>query len=213
MIKNIELILLEGNIGAGKTTVLRKLNEMLDHDSLEYNVIIMEEPVEEWSNVGGNNLLKWFYTNMETYGFQFETFVASIRIHNILQLFETIDKTKKTYIIIERSLWIQRHCFAQFHKNRLPPKIMNLLEKIIDTMTEELDTTCNKTFVYLDVPTTECHNRIKQRGRQGEELIELEYLSILRDYHEEYLYRICQDQVYVVKTSEECSNKLMELIN
>lgn len=57
---------IEGNIGAGKTTILEQINHP--------KIFVLREPVEEWMNLrdsDGNNILSNFYKDPKKYGFAF----------------------------------------------------------------------------------------------------------------------------------------------
>ena len=52
---------IEGNIGAGKSTILRLISASFN------DVEFIEEPVKEWQNLGGENLLDAFYKDPKRY--------------------------------------------------------------------------------------------------------------------------------------------------
>ena len=58
-LKNKKIYSVEGNIGAGKTTILKIIGQKLD------DVEFVEEPVSIWQNLGVDNLLEKFYENPE----------------------------------------------------------------------------------------------------------------------------------------------------
>ena len=64
-IKSKKIYALEGNIGAGKTTILKLLGKHFK------DVELVEEPVKEWQNLGGMNLLDSFYSDPQRWGFLF----------------------------------------------------------------------------------------------------------------------------------------------
>ena len=43
---------IEGNIGAGKTTIINHLKQLFP------DVYLVEEPVSEWQNINGENILE-----------------------------------------------------------------------------------------------------------------------------------------------------------
>ena len=67
-INSKKIFALEGNIGAGKTTILKIIGERFK------DVEFVEEPVKEWQELGGMNLLDYFYTDPKRWGFSFEFF-------------------------------------------------------------------------------------------------------------------------------------------
>ena len=63
---------IDGNIGSGKSTIVRQLKILLEHDQ---NIIFLEEPVNEWSEIKSNDgttILEKFYTNQDKYAFSFQ---------------------------------------------------------------------------------------------------------------------------------------------
>ena len=187
---NIHLIFVEGNIGSGKTTALREFQQNIDAyvEQSGCNVVIFEEPVDQWADVGGGNLLQWFYENMDKSAFQFELFIASIRISGLLKKISEVDTTdgKDTYIVVERSLLAQRYCFLRLHDDIMPQELMTLLQDLLDTMLMKL-AEYSMTVIYLKVAPSVCLQRIRTRGRGGEEGIELAFLELLDRFHTTYL--------------------------
>jgi len=84
------LVSIEANIGAGKSTILQKLQETIDPT---YTTCI-EEPIDVWSTykdpTTGRSLLDLYYTNPSKYAFPLQTM-----IYNSLMriLYQTIDST------------------------------------------------------------------------------------------------------------------------
>ena len=68
-------IVLEGNIAAGKSTLIELLRP---HGDV---ITVMEEPVAEWECVNGHNLLKMFYEEPSKYAFNLQVFISATMIH------------------------------------------------------------------------------------------------------------------------------------
>ena len=62
-------ILVEGNIGSGKTTFLDKFLDRQDE------VELLAEPVDRWRNLGGRNLLDLMYSDPARHSFLFQSYV------------------------------------------------------------------------------------------------------------------------------------------
>ena len=60
------IIYLEGNIGAGKSTLLAALKARVQETDC---YTILTEPVDEWRNVNGADLLRNFYQNPKRWAF------------------------------------------------------------------------------------------------------------------------------------------------
>ena len=59
-------VIILGNIGSGKSTILKNLEK-------ENDMAVEDEPMESWVNVNGKNLLKMFYDDKERWSFAFQT--------------------------------------------------------------------------------------------------------------------------------------------
>ena len=102
----------EGNIGSGKSTLVKMLKETLKTID-NTDVIYLPEPVSVWESIkakDGKNAIEKYYENPEKYAFSFQMMAYISRIH---QLRETL-KTKDNVIIIsERSVFTDKEIFAK----------------------------------------------------------------------------------------------------
>ena len=71
-------VVVEGNIGSGKTT-------FLEHFIQKEIVEVVTEPVEEWRNVGGHNLLQLMYENPSRWSHIFQSYVQLTMTKNHVQ--------------------------------------------------------------------------------------------------------------------------------
>jgi ABC-type glutathione transport system ATPase component len=69
--RNVKLVSIEGNIGAGKSTLVKTLqNRYSDRDDIYF----LQEPVDLWEKIkdkDGKNMLQKFYANPKKYAFAF----------------------------------------------------------------------------------------------------------------------------------------------
>ena len=174
-IKSKKIYALEGNIGAGKTTILKIMENNFK------DVEFVEEPVKEWQNLGGMNLLDSFYTNPKRWGFSFEFYSMLTKIQALLKA----ANSDKPIIIIERSI-LSNKVFMDISKE------LGKLDKMEYTM---LLNTYNfylqhvypqiAGVIYLDTPVDECIKRITKRNRGEECSIEKSYLELLKNKFDE----------------------------
>lgn len=71
-------ISIEGNIGSGKSTILKIIRECFPQ------LVILDEPLAEWQKVGesGNiNLLGLYYDQPERWGFTFQIYAFMSRLN------------------------------------------------------------------------------------------------------------------------------------
>lgn len=172
-------LMIEGNIGAGKSTFLRILSEQL-------NIQPVFEPDKKWQEVGGDNLLEKFYTDTSRWAYTFQTYAFVSRV--VAQ--ESSDKQTNSHIphVVERSVFADRYCFARncYEMGVMSGLEWNLYREWFGWLVESY-TTKPAGFIYLRVSPEICHERIIKRSRTGEDVISLDYLQRLHDKHEDWL--------------------------
>jgi len=171
--------IVEGNIGAGKSTFMRML-----HNNLQMPV--MYEPVHRWQSIGGShNVLEKFYQDSQRWAYTFQSYAFLTRI---IEQEHHARTHKKGMQILERSVFSDRYCFAQ---NCYEQGIMSELEWQMYTdwfswLVEEHVPRPNG-FIYLSCPVSKCYDRLKKRNRFEEVAVTTEYLQRLHDKHEAWL--------------------------
>ena len=169
-IKTKKIYALEGNIGAGKTTILKMIAKHFK------DVEFVEEPVKEWQNLGGMNLLDSFYSNPQRWGFSFEFYSMLTKIQALLKAADS----DKPIIIIERSI-LSNKIFMDL-SNELGKldkmeycMLMNTYDFYLQNIYPQLSG-----IIYLDTPVDECIKRITKRNRGEECNIEKSYLEAIK---------------------------------
>jgi deoxyadenosine/deoxycytidine kinase len=164
---------LEANIGAGKTTILKKL-EKLDHPKIK----IIYEPVDLWIKYG---LLDKFYNDKTRYSYTFQNFAFITKIVNLTNL-------DPNYIyIVERSPFVDKNVFAKlcYDKDLMNDTEWNIYNYWFDNLIKFID--IDVKYIYLDTKPDICFDRIKLRDRHSETNINIEYLNLLNDYTNTWL--------------------------
>lgn len=170
------LVLLEGNIAAGKTTLGERLAA-----SDQFNFV--REPVEHWQRGFAANLLERFYTDTHRWAFTLQICAFVTRAQALEQSPGHADR----FNIFERSIYCDRHVFA---KNLHQQGFMDDTEWALYLhfwgyfrgQVPEPDA-----IIYLKTPAEECFRRLQVRGRSEEHSITLEYLQQLEARHDEWL--------------------------
>lgn len=211
------LISIEGNIGSGKSTLLKKLRDA--HPEWTF----VDEPVDSWlkiRNDQGESLLEVFYKDKQRWSYTFQN--AAVLSRGMM-VKDAVEEWKKKYdedmelnlqtnqsgygfipsntrpsrvIIMERCVETDRNVFAKMLKGAgdLDGIEWTLYEKwyaFISEMIPKMDA-----FIWVDTdPVTSCQ-RIKKRGREGEDSIPLEYLQSLDTVHKEWLAEHAETQVF-----------------
>jgi deoxyadenosine/deoxycytidine kinase len=170
--------IVEGNIGAGKSTFLNMLKQYL-------NIQIMLEPHEQWQNVGGYNLLDLFYKDPKRWAYSFQSYAFISRI-----MTQEAHMRTNPYLvqILERSIFSDRYCFAS---NAYELGYMNELEWKIyrEWFSWLVETYLHKPdgFIYLRTNPKVCYERLKKRSRNEEATVSLEYIAKIHEKHENWL--------------------------
>ena len=174
-LKSKKIYSIEGNIGAGKTTILKIIGKNFD------DVTFVEEPVSQWQNLGGDNLLEKFYKDPERWGFSFEFYSMLSKIKCLLKASES----EKNIVIIERSL-LSNKIFFDISKdmNKLNDLEYGMLINTYNFCMQNIYPMLNG-IIYLNTPVDLCVQRIIQRNRGEEVNVDKNYLLMLKDKFDE----------------------------
>ena len=176
----------EGNIGSGKSTLIKHLKQNLKSIS-GLNIVYLEEPVDIWQtikNKQGDNIIKCYYQDQKKYAFQFQMMAYITRI---TQLRKAIDRYKNCIIITERSILTDKNVFAKMlHENNTLDEISH---QIYLKWFNELSTNLKiNSSIYIKTSPETSLTRVLKRNRPGETLT-LDYLKICHDNHEKWLQK------------------------
>jgi deoxycitidine kinase len=172
------MILLEGNIGAGKSTLGKTLAE-------SGFFAFIEEPVEMWQTGFAANLLDAFYSDMERWAFTFQITAFVTRAKTWKEVLALTDHTR---VVLERSIFTDRYVFAK-NSHQLGGMsdvewdvYCGLWDFLVSNYCVEPD--C---IIYYRTPAEVCVQRMKARGRTEESEVSLDYLRRLEALHDEWL--------------------------
>ena len=178
------IISIEGNIGAGKSTILEELTARMGESSY---ITFVKEPVDIWETVrdeDGKTILEKFYEDSKKYAFQFQVMALTTRLALIRNAVRTNPDCK--VIICERSVDADKQIFAKMlHADGI---ISYLDYKVYCLLaTEHSQDFKVDGYVYINADADVCHQRVTKRSRMGESQIELEYLQKCKKYHDDWL--------------------------
>ena len=103
---------IEGNIGSGKSTLVKRLKKHFNFLK-KVKIVFLPEPVGVWESIKdkkGKNIIEKYYENQEKYAFSFQMMAYITRIH---QLKESLKENANTIIICERSVFTDKEIFAK----------------------------------------------------------------------------------------------------
>ena len=171
-------IVIDGNIGCGKTTMIKQLND-------DIRIPIFLEPLHKW-----NELLTLFYKDPAKWAFPFNLEV-------LLTFNEWKDNTFPA--IYERNPLSCRYVFTDQnydsgHIHRVELEIFKKLYKQLSWNPDVL--------IYIQTDPEICYKRMQERGRGCESEVSLEYL---KDIHNKYekLVLDCNIPVYIINGNKE----------
>ncbi len=160
-------IAVEGNIGAGKTTLSQLLSK-------HYNSKLMLEEFAE------NPFLTKFYENPKQYAFPLELFFLAERFKQQQDLIKTAD--------LFQSVTISDYLFTKcllFAKVNLPDEEYRLYQKMFDVFHQQLISP--DVLIYLHAPVNKLQSNIKKRNRKFEQSIPDEYLFKIQETYTSYI--------------------------
>lgn len=171
-LKHKYIFSIEGNIGSGKTTIIHHLQRLYK------DVILVEEPVKDWQNIEGENLLSKKNDDLNRWGYSFEAYVLITKMNELTKAALSDQKI----ILIERCMLTDKAFFDVNVENGLStPMEIAMFSNLYEFLSKNVYPKMNG-IIYLDTPVEECASRMKKRGREGEQNISLEYLKQLNDH-------------------------------
>ena len=186
-IQQKNFIVIEGNIGAGKTSLVKKIAEQFKAKMI----------LEEFSD---NAFLSKFYTNPDKYALSVE---LSFLVERYKQLTDSLEENTKVneFPFIISDYYISK-CLI-FANDNLPKEEFSLYNNIFDIMFNG-KTKLRKPdlYVYLDVKSDKLLKNIKIRGRQYEKNIEKIYLDQLAKSYFKYLKENNDMKILIIDTNE-----------
>jgi deoxyadenosine/deoxycytidine kinase len=164
---NHRFIAIEGNIGAGKTTLSHLLSQ-------HYNAkLVLEEFAE-------NPFLTKFYENPKQYAFPLELFFLAERFKQQQEFVKSKDLFQEVMV----SDYIFTKCLL-FAKVNLPEEEFRLYQKMFDVFYQQL--TPPDILIYLHSPVNRLQHNIKKRNRKFEQAIPDEYLFQIQETYTSYI--------------------------
>lgn len=160
-------ITIEGNIGAGKTTLAHLLAK-------HYNARLILEQFAD------NPFLPKFYENPRQYGFPLELFFMAERFKQLKELVHTKD--------LFQSITISDYLFTKcllFAKVNLPDEEFRLYQKLFDIIQQQI--VQPDIVIYLHASVNNLQQNIKKRNRPYEQSIADQYLFNIQETYTSYI--------------------------
>lgn len=160
-------ITIEGNIGAGKTTLSNILAQHLNAR------LVLEEFAD-------NPFLPKFYENPRQYAFPLELFFMAERYKQLKELIHTKDLFQQITI----SDYLFTKCLL-FAKVNLPEEEFRLYQKLFEIIHQQM--VQPDLLIYLHAPVAKLQSNIKKRQRPYEQQIPDDYLFNVQETYTHYI--------------------------
>lgn len=178
------LILVAGNIGAGKTSLTERLGARMGWRTA-------------YESVADNPYLPDFYADMRQWSFHLQVFFLGHRAKQHLEL-----ANDPRSAIIDRSIYEDAHIFARalHHLGNLNERDYGSYRQVYEMVVRTLPAPA--LLIYLKAPVSVLMERIRQRARSMETGIDEDYLQLLDSFYEEWLgsFDICP--VLTIRTDD-----------
>jgi deoxyadenosine/deoxycytidine kinase len=164
---NYKYITIEGNIGAGKTTLATKL-------AAHFNAKLI---LEEFAD---NPFLPKFYEKPQQYAFPLELFFMAERYKQLKDMLQIQDMF--TDLVVSDYLFIKSLLFAKIN---LKEEEYSLYQKLFDIINPQL--VQPDLLIFLNAPVPKLQENIKHRNRSYEQQIADGYLVSVHDMYMQYI--------------------------
>ncbi|MFL5741409.1 MAG: deoxynucleoside kinase [Flavisolibacter sp.] len=160
-------ITIEGNIGAGKTTLAHLLSK-------HFNARLVLEQFAD------NPFLPKFYENPQQYAFPLELFFMAERFKQLKELIQQKD--------LFQNLTISDYLFTKcllFAKINLPEDEFRLYQRLFEIIHQQV--VQPEIVIYLHAPVSKLQQNIKKRNRPYEQRIPDDYLFSIQETYTNYI--------------------------
>jgi deoxyadenosine/deoxycytidine kinase len=163
------LILVAGNIGAGKTSLTERIGEKLGWTTA-------------FESVSDNPYLPDFYENMREWSFHLQIYFLGHRAEQHIQL-----ANRPESAILDRSIYEDAHIFARalHHMDNLNDRDYEAYLRLYRLIVANLPKP--DLLIHLQAPVPVLMERIRRRARNIETGISDDYLALLEGFYEEWI--------------------------
>ncbi len=178
------LVLVAGNIGAGKTSLTERIGSRLGWWT-------------GYESVTDNPYLSDFYADMRAWAFHLQVFFLG---HRAEQYLEAIHDPRSA--ILDRSIYEDFYIFARalHHMGNVSERDYLSYHRLFDLVVASLPRPA--LLIYLKAPVPVLMNRIHKRARNMETGISLDYLNLLDSFYDEWLAAFDLCPILTIRTDD-----------
>jgi len=178
------IIAVSGNIGAGKTTLVKRLSHALNYRA-------------EYEAIDQNPYLEQFYYDMKRWSFPLQVYFLSHRFRQGMNL-----NHDGQGVVLDRTIYEDAWVFAQnLHRSgHMSDKDYKTYLHLYEGMVKLVP--APDLLIYLQASPKLLAGRIKTRGKSGdrtfEESIPTAYLRDLNHFYEEWIGQYSDSEIYTI---------------
>lgn len=163
------LVIVAGNIGAGKTSLTERIGGRLGWESAYESVV-------------DNPYLPDFYADMHAWSFHLQIYFLGHRAEQYLD----VAKNSQS-VILDRSIYEDAYIFARalHHMGNISERDYLAYGRVFDLVVKSLP--APDLLIYLQAPVSVLMERIRRRGRDIETGITGDYLELLESFYEDWM--------------------------
>ena len=196
-------IVVSGNLGVGKTTLVQKIGEYFNWHTVYESVI-------------DNPYLPDFYADMCSWAFHLQIYFIGCRAKQYLEVSETSKP-----VIMDRSIYEDANVFAPalYYLGKITKRDYDTILQIYNVVKKPLP--APNLLVYLKAPLEVIMQRIRTRGLEfDQKYIDKNYIALIESYYDKWIEKhiLCPDLVlntdkldYI--NDDECLKSVAEQIN
>lgn len=178
------LLIVAGNIGAGKTSLTERIGGRLGWESAYESVV-------------DNPYLPDFYSDMHAWSFHLQIYFLGHRAEQYLDM-----ANNSQSVILDRSIYEDAYIFARalHHMGNISERDYLAYRRVFDLVVKSLP--APDLLIYLQAPVSVLMERIRRRGRDIETGITSDYLELLESFYEDWMRTFDVCPVLTIRTDD-----------
>jgi len=178
------LVIVAGNIGAGKTSLTERIGGRLGWESAYESVV-------------DNPYLPDFYADMHAWSFHLQIYFLG---HRAEQYIDVANNSQS--VILDRSIYEDAYIFARalHHMGNISERDYLAYGRVFDLVVKSLPSP--DLLIYLQAPVSVLVERIRRRGRDIETGITGDYLELLESFYEDWMRSFDVCPVLTIRTDD-----------
>ena len=178
------LLIVAGNIGAGKTSLTERIGGRLGWESAYESVV-------------DNPYLPDFYSDMHAWSFHLQIYFLGHRAEQYLDM-----ANNSQSVILDRSIYEDAYIFARalHHMGNISERDYLAYRRVFDLVVKSLP--APDLLIYLQAPVSVLMERIRRRGRDIETGITNDYLELLESFYEDWMRTFDVCPVLTIRTDD-----------